>query len=75
MKIYYEAVKFEWRNLVLGKSAKLNSIYQTSERSYFPNVFIKFRTLHRITFEFISGRNLLEQTKVYYPTKMNGYEN
>jgi hypothetical protein len=59
MKIGYEAIKLEWRNLVLGKSAKLNNIYQTSVGSYFPNVFIKFRTPHSITFEFIANRNVL----------------
>jgi len=59
MKIGYEAIKFEWRNLVLGKSAKLNILYQTSVGSYFPNLLINFRRPHRNIFEFIANRNLL----------------
>jgi hypothetical protein len=69
MTIGYEAIKFERRNFVLGKSSKLNSIYQTLVGSYFPNVFIKCRTPHRIIFEFIAYRNVLVLVKVYYPTR------
>jgi protein-L-isoaspartate O-methyltransferase len=59
MRIGYEAIKFEWRNIVLGKSAKFNSIYQTSVGSYFPIVFMKFLKPHGIIFEFIANRNVL----------------
>jgi hypothetical protein len=73
MKIDYEPKKkFERINFVLGKSSELNIIYLTSVDFYFPNVFIKFRTPHRIIFEFIAFRNIDKSTLSH---RMYTYEN